>query len=107
MGLADDKCHQKYLTYESFWKKVCWVVVVAKWALVLVVRVRIPAPSNYLLVEKYDNSCSDTYIDSFCSYIGISTEYFWRKVYGSLNHELFSIERDGFIKPKFKVGFGL
>ncbi|CAM8379948.1 N-acetyl sugar amidotransferase [Candidatus Methylopumilus planktonicus] len=68
---------------------------------------RLSRESAKILVEKYDNSCSDTYIDSFCSYIGISTEYFWRKVYGSLNHELFSIERDGFIKPKFKVGFGL
>ena len=62
MGLADDKCHHKYLTYESFWKKVCWVVVVAKWALVLVVRVRIPAPSNYLVVEKYENELLDIFL---------------------------------------------
>lgn len=40
---------------------------------------RLSRESAKILVEKYDNSCSDTYIDSFCSYIGISTEYFGKK----------------------------
>ena len=59
------------------------------------------------LVEKYDDSCSDEYIDSFCSYIGISTRYFWDKVHASLNRDLFTIENDGSIRRKYKVGVGL
>jgi len=58
------------------------------------------------LVEKYDDSCSDEYINSFCSYINISTEQFWEKVFASLNRDLFEIKFDGSISPKFKVGVG-
>ena len=59
------------------------------------------------LVEQYDNSCSDEYIKSFCSYIDITVEKFWDKVYSVVNKNLFRVERDGSIKPKFKVGYGL
>ncbi len=58
------------------------------------------------LVKQYDDSCSDEYINSFCNYIGISTEQFWEKVFASLNHDLFEIKFDGSISPKFKVGVG-
>jgi N-acetyl sugar amidotransferase len=59
------------------------------------------------LVERYDNSCSDEYIESFCAYIDIPETKFWEKVRASVNRDLFSVERDGSICRKFKVGVGL
>ena len=59
------------------------------------------------LVEQYDDSCSDEYIESFCNYIDISVKQFWEKVYASINRDLFTIESDGTISRKFKVGVGL
>jgi N-acetyl sugar amidotransferase len=59
------------------------------------------------LVEQYDDSCSDNYIESFCRYLDISVKQFWEKVYASINLDLFTIESDGNISRKFKVGVGL
>jgi len=59
------------------------------------------------LVEQYDNACSDEYIESFCAYIDISVKQFWTQVLSSVNKELFSLESDGTICRKFKVGVGL
>jgi len=59
------------------------------------------------LVEKYDDSCGDKYIESFCAYIEISVLEFWQEVHKSVNTKLFSIEKDGTIVRKFKVGVGL
>jgi len=59
------------------------------------------------LVEKYDDSCSDEYIESFCSYIDITVKQFWEQVHQSVNKELFTIESDGTIRRKYKVGVGL
>lgn len=59
------------------------------------------------LVEQYDGLCSEYYIDSFCSYIGISVAKFWEQVHASLNRDLFSIDAQGAISRKFKVGVGL
>jgi hypothetical protein len=59
------------------------------------------------LVEKYDDSCSDDYIQSFCSYIDITTDEFWKKVYESVNQDLFKINKDGKITRRFKIGVGL
>jgi len=59
------------------------------------------------LVEKYDDACSDEYIESFCAYIGIAVEQFWEKVNSSVNQELFNVRDDGPITRKFKVGVGL
>jgi N-acetyl sugar amidotransferase len=59
------------------------------------------------LVEQYDDSCSDEYIESFCSYIDISIEQFWQKVLASINRDLFEIASDGTVNRKFKVGVGL
>lgn len=59
------------------------------------------------LVEQYDDACSDEYIDSFCAYIDISVAKFWEQVHASLNRNLFSLERDGVIRRKYKVGVGL
>jgi N-acetyl sugar amidotransferase len=59
------------------------------------------------LVEKYDESCSDEYIKSFCDYLGMTTEYFWMQVRSSVNRNLFTVKRNGSIQRKYKVGFGL
>jgi hypothetical protein len=68
---------------------------------------RMTRSEGIALVEQYDDSCSDEYIDSFCNYIGISVTQFWKKVHASLNRELFSISDDGVICRKFEVGSGL
>lgn len=59
------------------------------------------------VVEKYDDACSDEYIESFCTYIDISVNEFWDHVYASVNLHLFSVEPNGEILRKFKVGVGL
>ncbi len=59
------------------------------------------------LVERYDDACSDKYIESFCNYIGISPQFFWERVHTSLNRELFTLVGNGRIQRKFKVGVGL
>lgn len=60
-----------------------------------------------VLVERYDDSCSDFYIESFCEYIEISKSQFWKKVHSSLNKDLFKIDGKKKITRKFKVGKGL
>ncbi len=59
------------------------------------------------LVEKYDDSCSNDYIKSFCDYIDITVEQFWKQVRKNVNPDLFTVTADGKIKKKFKVGKGL
>jgi hypothetical protein len=59
------------------------------------------------LVSKYDQSCGEEYILSFCSYIDISLEQFWNKIHEVVNRDLFTIEKGNKIIPKFKVGVGL
>ena len=63
------------------------------------------------LLEEYDGNCGTEYIDSFCSYIDITIEQFWKQVHSAVNKELFSIEEGntpaGQIRPKFKVGEGI
>lgn len=59
------------------------------------------------LVEKYDDACGDEYIESFCSYIEITIVEFWQQVHKNVNKELFTINSDGSIHRKFKVGVGL
>jgi hypothetical protein len=58
-------------------------------------------------VSRYDHSCGDNYISSFCQYIDISKDEFWRQVHSSVNLDLFTITKDKKIKPKFTVGLGL
>lgn len=59
------------------------------------------------LVERYDDSCSDEYIGSFCAYIDIPVTEFWKQVHSSVNKDLFCIEENGSIHRKYKVGVGL
>ena len=58
-------------------------------------------------VSQYDHCCGEEYIKSFCEFIDISVEEFWKKVRESVNKDLFSLESDGTIQKKFKVGVGL
>ena len=55
------------------------------------------------LIERFDGKCGKKYIDSFCDYIGINEEVFWRHVKKSVNKSLFEI-KSGVIVPKFRVG---
>ena len=68
---------------------------------------RITREQGTELVERYDDSCSDEYIESFCAYIDISVTKFWEQVHSSVNKDLFRIEADGSIRRKYKVGIGL
>lgn len=59
------------------------------------------------LVQKYDSSCSNEFISTFTDYIGITAEKFWEIIHKSLNRDLFAIDHNGLITPKFTVGVGL
>tara|TARA_B100000989_G_C19530912_1_gene469801 strand:- start:5007 stop:6137 length:1131 start_codon:yes stop_codon:yes gene_type:complete len=59
------------------------------------------------IVEKYDGSCSDEYIKSFCDYIEITVDQFWKQVLDNVNLKLFTITSDRTVERKFKVGKGL
>ena len=68
---------------------------------------RMPRDQGIALVEAYDDACSEEYIESFCQFIDISVNQFWRQVHASVNQSLFSVEAGGVIRRKFKVGVGL
>lgn len=59
------------------------------------------------IVKEFDGQCGDHYIESFCDYIDISVDQFWRQVHNNLNKELFELSNGGTIKRKFLVGTGL
>lgn len=59
------------------------------------------------LVEEYDGSCAASYIESFCDFIDITMDDFWKHVRASVNRELFDVRSDGSIERRFKVGVGL
>lgn len=68
---------------------------------------RISREEGIALVEAFDSSCSNSYIESFCAFIDIPVERFWAKVRASVNRDLFDVMPDGAIVRKFKVGVGL
>jgi N-acetyl sugar amidotransferase len=68
---------------------------------------RMTRESAINLVEQYDDACSNQYIASFSNYIGITVDTFWKKVFASVNQDLFEIHSNGKISRKFKVGVGL
>jgi N-acetyl sugar amidotransferase len=68
---------------------------------------RMSRDEGIALVEKYDGSCSDKSIESFCDYIQISIDEFWLQVDKSVNLNLFERIGIGNYTPKFKVGIGL
>lgn len=59
------------------------------------------------IVEKYDDAHDDAYVQNYCDYLGINVSHFWDKVKSATNRALFSIEADGKISRRFKVGTGL
>lgn len=59
------------------------------------------------VVKEYDGACSDDYIESFCEYIGVTTEFFWEHVRSAVNRNLFEIRSEGKPVPRFQVGVGL
>jgi hypothetical protein len=68
---------------------------------------RMPRHEAIKLVERYDDSCAESYITSFCEFIGITPGQFWSQVRASVNRELFSVAADGSIRRRFQVGVGL
>ena len=68
---------------------------------------RIDRNDGIKLINKYDGKCSDVYIESFCDYIKISVQEFWKIVRQNVNKQLFDIKENSEIEPKFRVGFGL
>ena len=44
------------------------------------------------IVEKYDGVCSEKYINSFCDYLEISKEEFWKVVSNFVNKDIFTIK---------------
>ena len=59
-------------------------------------------------VELYDGKCADKYIDSFCAFIEIAVDEFWRYVDSFVvNHNLFEKVGRYKYKRKFVVGVGL
>ena len=56
------------------------------------------------LIEKYDDSCSDDNIISFCKYIDINKDDFWNQIHKSMNKDLFELDKNHKIVKKFKVG---
>lgn len=59
------------------------------------------------LVERYDDSCANSYIQSFCEYVEISVDQFWAQVRANVNRDLFDVHADGTIERRFTVGVGL
>lgn len=59
------------------------------------------------LCERFDGHCSDSFIESFADYIGITVKHFWEHVDKSVNRKLFECQSVGKYKPLFKVGVGL
>ena len=68
---------------------------------------RLTREQGIVLNEKYDGTCSDNYVESFSSYIGITSREFWEHVDKSVNEDLFDKKGLGEYIPKFKVGIGL
>jgi N-acetyl sugar amidotransferase len=65
---------------------------------------RITREKGIKIAEKYDGVCHDSYIQSFCSFIEISTDEFWRVVYAHTDKSLFQFKRGSRPVPRFKVG---
>lgn len=68
---------------------------------------RISRDAAIKIVERFDDARDQKYINDYCDYLGISVADFWEKVKASVNKTLFTVESDGSIHPKFKVGVGL
>jgi len=65
---------------------------------------RISREEAIKIVEKYDGTCSDIFIEKFCKYIEITVEEFWEVVDKFVNKDLFEKDEQGKWQRKFKVG---
>ena len=68
---------------------------------------RLARQDGIALVEQYDDACADEYIASFCDYIGVTVQEFWKQVHSAVNPRLFRFAEDGRIERRFTVGEGL
>lgn len=68
---------------------------------------RITREAGIDLVTKYDESCGDEYIASFCEYIGITPAQYWAQVRENVNRDLFDVDANGIIRRRYTVGVGL
>ncbi|CAN6134421.1 WbuX, N-acetyl sugar amidotransferase [Methylophilaceae bacterium] len=68
---------------------------------------RITRDEAIKLVEQFDDAQDEKYINDYCDYLAISVDEFWEKVKESTNKTLFTVNEDGSILRKFKVGVGL
>ena len=59
------------------------------------------------LVEDYDDAKDEKYLKDYCDYLSISIDEFWEQLKISINKNLFTVENNGSIRRKFKVGVGL
>ena len=59
------------------------------------------------IIDKYDGKCSKKYIKSFCKYINISENEFWKNIDKFVNKNLFYKSNKGKYIKKFKVGIGI
>ena len=62
------------------------------------------------IVSKYDGRCNEKYINSFCEYLGIKKNIFWKIIYKHHNKKLFKakkVKNKIIFKPRFKVGIGI
>lgn len=56
------------------------------------------------IAERYDGVCSDSVIEGYCKYVGITKVEFWNIVNNWVNKDLFEINEGSRPKKKFKVG---
>jgi hypothetical protein len=56
------------------------------------------------IVEKYDGSCSDEYISTFCKFISISEAQFWEIVTHHVNRNFFTVSTTKRPIRKFAIG---
>ena len=66
---------------------------------------KISRPEGIKIVEKYDGVCDDKIIKSYCEYVSISVEEFWKITYKYVNRDIFKLTKSRIRPiPKFKVG---
>ncbi len=58
------------------------------------------------IVKKFDGTCSENYINDFCTYIEISKQQFWNVVNEHTNKSLFSTKKGSRPIPLFQVRVG-
>jgi N-acetyl sugar amidotransferase len=65
---------------------------------------RMTREEGIAMLEQYDGKCSPKYIKSFCEYLEITEELFWKKVDENVNQNLFQRTSDGSWERKFEIG---